>query len=578
MSVGVLWRLRPSSLRGQLALGFALIGALLAVVLSAALGALMAAQSQRDEGRTLHAMARVAAGHLAEGLFFRAREVEVMASSPTLWSDGIGAERVRQAFARSQAVHPHSAWIGVTDARGIVQVATGRLLEGADVSARPWFQAARHGLFVGDVHPAKLLANKLPRGSDGGPQRFVDFSAPIVVGGRMVGVIGVHGSWDWTHATIQSLLPSTAAQRGIEVFVFDRTGAPIYAPGATLQAHVDAGQTLPALAQRRVRGGDPTQWGVVRWADDADYLTAVLPMTPLRAATDLGWTLVVRQPVDAAFAAARQAASFALVVGLFGAAAASAIGWWLTRWLTWPLIVLARAADRTEARPGDDGALAVRGNREVERLSGALLGLTQRLRRANAELERRVAERTEALARANAELEKLAHHDPLTGLLNRRGFDDRAAIALAAARRRGAALSLVAVDADHFKRVNDTHGHDVGDQVLCALGEVLRRRLREVDIVARVGGEEFVALLPDTDGDGACHVAAALVERIAALPMPVVGRVTVSCGVAELRVGREPMREALARADAALYEAKRRGRNRWHFAAVERIAEPVTCV
>ena len=153
-----------------------------------------------------------------------------------------------------------------------------------------------------------------------------------------------------------------------------------------------------------------------------------------------------------------------------------------------------------------------------------------------------------------------ARVDPLTGLLNRRGFDERAAAELSPAARESRPFALVILDIDHFKLVNDQWGHDVGDRVLRHVGDLLREQAREGDILARFGGEEFVALLPDADLEGAQgfadRVRESLVERTGGLPA-----VRLSAGV---RVG-EPsseMTSLLAEADLALYEAKRAGRDR----------------
>ena len=123
-------------------------------------------------------------------------------------------------------------------------------------------------------------------------------------------------------------------------------------------------------------------------------------------------------------------------------------------------------------------------------------------------------------------------------------------------------MSLIAVDVDHFKRVNDTYGHEAGDEVLRRLGQTLAARLRSSDVVARLGGEEFVALLPDTDLTGAQAIAQALVDAMAEQHDPVVGSITVSAGVGTMRDLQDTGADMLRRADAALYEAKRQGRNR----------------
>lgn len=157
--------------------------------------------------------------------------------------------------------------------------------------------------------------------------------------------------------------------------------------------------------------------------------------------------------------------------------------------------------------------------------------------------------------------------DPLSGCVNRRGLEQQLARELARAERAGAPLALLAVDVDHFKRVNDEFGHLAGDGVIREIGAVLRAGARAGDVVARVGGEEFLVVLPDTDAEGA----AALAERVVAAArehgypgLPSAYRVTVSAGTAAVaRVTDLGIAEELkARADDALYAAKRGGRDR----------------
>lgn len=528
---------------------------------------MLAQKSRRDANASLHTVAQNAARLLADGLALRLREVQILAESPTLWSEGLASANVAQVLSRSQALNPYSAWIGVADSRGVVRIATGQLLVGANVSDRPWFAAGAQGLFLGDVHPAKLLAQLLPPGSDGGPQRFVDFAAPIWRDGQLLGVLGMHGSWEWTRLTIESLMPDAAHRMALDVFIFDHSGQLIYAPDATLNARLQAAETLPILSrQKATEASLDTDPAVTRWHDGEDYITAAVVLHAPGAINELGWTVVARQPVSVAHAAARHGALVALLMGLAAAAMSAGLGWWLATRLTQPLRRMARDAQAIEAAGSDPQAMPLdlqplRGSVEIDQLSSALSGMTHRLLQANADLEARVQARTAELEHANATLERLAHHDPLTGLLNRRGFDERMAAALSSARRRQAPLSLMIVDVDHFKQVNDRHGHDVGDQVLQAISQTLRKRLREVDIVARIGGEEFVVVLPDTGSLGAGHVAESLVTAMAHTDIPVVGTVTLSCGVAIMQINTETPEDALKRADVALYRAKQSGRN-----------------
>lgn len=161
----------------------------------------------------------------------------------------------------------------------------------------------------------------------------------------------------------------------------------------------------------------------------------------------------------------------------------------------------------------------------------------------------------------NERLSELAHTDALTGLFNRRAYDQHLAREWRRVQRNGAFLSVLLIDADHFKAVNDQHGHAVGDQVLQVLAGLLQDGAREIDVAARIGGEEFAVLLADTDAASAVRVAERIRRQIAqAEAMPVAG-VTVSIGVATLRAG-EPPEGLQHRADQALYMAKSQGRDR----------------
>ncbi|MBV9880353.1 MAG: diguanylate cyclase [Gemmatirosa sp.] len=168
----------------------------------------------------------------------------------------------------------------------------------------------------------------------------------------------------------------------------------------------------------------------------------------------------------------------------------------------------------------------------------------------------------------NARLEQLATTDPLTAVLNRRALTERLTREMERALRTDSAVALLMIDIDHFKRVNDTHGHLVGDAVLRDVAELLIGEVRMHDLVGRFGGEEFVVVLPDTDDDGAATFAERIRERIdrhefrgrdggATL------RLTASLGVATFPAALiESVEDLFARADAALYRAKADGRNR----------------
>lgn len=198
-------------------------------------------------------------------------------------------------------------------------------------------------------------------------------------------------------------------------------------------------------------------------------------------------------------------------------------------------------------------------------VSLANVRLYEQLRQYNETLEDRVLERTRALEEANQRLERLATVDSLTETLNRRRFLELAAQEVGRARRHDRPLSALLFDLDHFKTVNDTYGHAAGDQTLRQAAAAARSALRNSDVLARYGGEEFVALLPETDLEGAVAVAERLRGAVAATVIEADGvhiSVTTSVGVAEWRGDEASLERALARADEALYVAKRAGRNK----------------
>jgi diguanylate cyclase (GGDEF)-like protein/PAS domain S-box-containing protein len=174
------------------------------------------------------------------------------------------------------------------------------------------------------------------------------------------------------------------------------------------------------------------------------------------------------------------------------------------------------------------------------------------------------------------EVQRLSTTDPLTGLSNRRHFGAAAQLEVLRARRYGRPLAAVMVDLDHFKRVNDTHGHAAGDRVLVEVSGICLGLARKTDLKARLGGEEFCLLLPETTAESARVLAERLRTDIESLPFDAEGRpfrVTASVGIAGYAPGEE-LEELLGRADRALYEAKESGRNRVVLALTEPGAGP----
>jgi len=190
---------------------------------------------------------------------------------------------------------------------------------------------------------------------------------------------------------------------------------------------------------------------------------------------------------------------------------------------------------------------------------------TSRLSRQERKLAALVDSRTRELTAANRRLTELAHTDPLTQLLNRRRFVELAEAERERSARHGHRFSVILFDLDHFKMINDTYGHQNGDLVLQTACAVIRDCMRTIDLVARFGGEEMVALLPETGAEDALLIAERVGAALSRDPIACDGHsitVTVSSGVAEWRGRSESLEALLSRSDDALYLAKRNGRNR----------------
>lgn len=186
------------------------------------------------------------------------------------------------------------------------------------------------------------------------------------------------------------------------------------------------------------------------------------------------------------------------------------------------------------------------------------------LKKAKKDLERTVRERTAELARARDKAERLARIDVLTGVSNRRYFEEVAAHEFARAKRYRQPLSAVMFDIDRFKQINDTYGHAAGDSVLKTIANLAKEAVREVDFVARIGGEEFAILLPEVSVEQALVTAERLRERVAERNLDYKGQklaFTASFGVTQLDEADQDFETVLHRADQAMYRAKKLGRN-----------------
>lgn len=521
-------------------------------------------------GNELTQLAEVMAGRLDRGMFERYREIGTLATLDVLrdaWERDPDA--LRGMLDRLQQSYSDYAWIGYARRDGTVLAATKGMLEGASVAQRPWFIEGAQKPFVGDVHEALLLARILGPRSDSEPFRLVDVAYPVRnAAGEVIGVLGAHLSWDWVTEVRHSLLTGESQSAETDVSILDRSGKVLL--GRNLNSVVLTPQQLAAIQ------ASPSGVGLA-YGEDADrWLTGYAVGQGYRDYPGLGWLVVARLPVEVANRPVHELVQSTLLIGIGLGIFGIAVAGWLASRLTRPIHLLSREADRI----GRDAAVQtlprVGGAREVMLLSQSLRSLLRRVGQAEHRLEEVAREAVAHEAAHEAEtreltldierLRKLSETDPLTGLLNRRAFLATAERQLAYGRRYERPLAVVVADIDHFKQVNDTHGHAAGDVVIRAVAERLQAAARETDLVARFGGEEFVVLLMESDITAAVSYAERTRGLIAAAPVTAENgaqvQVTVSLGCTVLNAADRDVQDAIDRADDALYGAKAAGRNR----------------
>jgi len=471
-------------------------------------------------------------------------------------------EDARAVLESLQSTFPDYAWIGIAHVDGKVFASTRSMLDRADVSARPWFQAGKLGIHADDYHPAVLLGKLLPAAPE--PWRFVDMAGPVLgEDGKLRGVLGVHLSWNWVRRRAAELIAPALREYGAEIYVVRGDGTVLLGPHGTEETKIDT-RSL-ALA----RSG---QTGSVRetWPDGLTYLTGYSTTGQANDPATLRWTVLVRQSEQAAMAVPHHLEQRVLQLSVVLAMLFATLAALLARRLTRPMDALSRTIEEA-ARSLDPGAarpvipeitafheaqVLSQSMRELVRSEHAHLHALQTL---NEELEATVAHRT-------AELQALLMRDVLTGLPNRRAIMQLVPEALDRAARSKRPCAVLFLDLDGFKGINDSHGHEEGDELLRQFGGRIQEAVRKTDTVARLAGDEFVVVLELlTDAPDAADKARQL---IGVLQQPYqLSRATVhvsaSIGVA-LHQPDDPrdLTALLARADAAMYNAKREGKNR----------------
>lgn len=514
----------------------------------------------------LASIAAITADRLDRYMSIRQHELYVLAQLQPLrrlWQEDRGG--LRQSLEQFQASFSDFTWIGFAGADGVVVASTHGILQGSSVAARPWFKRGLQELAIGDVHEAVLLDELLEKRSDGEPYRFVDISLPIRdSSGKVIGVLGGHLNWDWAHRMIESA-ETNDGNTDTTLSVISKDGTVLVGQGVGTARYSGA-----ALADMLKTGAGISASDL----GDERSLTAFFVGKGYREYEGLNWIVTASQPASVALAAAFSSAwiivAIGAIIGVIGVGLTILIAGRISR----PIGAIIKEADRIGRAAGPTMLPRQNGSVEVVQLTRALRSLLRRIGFAEErtkEAEFRASENAEQFQQDITKLRHVADTDHLTGLMNRRAFLIAADDAMEFCHRYQRSMSALMIDIDHFKKVNDSHGHAAGDGVIKRVAEIIGECIRTTDKAARFGGEEFVVLLREVDQ----ATARSLAERIRhTIESSRIGygsldiRVTVSIGIALVDEADRDVQDMIERADQGLYLAKNTGRNRTFFMPV----------
>lgn len=549
---------RLDTFRNRLLILFSSISFILIVCISFFIEKVASTQMTQASGQSLYIAAKSISNTIANSLNEREREIVLLSQSPFLLEVDFDDPRVQQQLNQVKRAYQYFAWVGIASPNGEVEVATDQILLNFDVSDRAWFKEGMKKTYLGDLRKATLLAGKIKSIDSSVPLRFIDFSTPIYdpKTNQVKGVLAAHADWSWAKNVMQSSLTENAKNYGVEVFIVNSDGEILYPLNRIGKI------TPPLYVENR------TEFFVDDWNEDRKYLTVDSPVLSTTK-MNLGWHVIMRQPIEIALLEVKEMQRKMLGLGILFSIILFILAYRLSNRFSTPIEDLAKAAYAVQKGKTDVNFEQKTSIREIRGLSQSLKSMTEtlllqkkQLIESNLNLEEKVQARTYELEVANEELEKLSHFDFLTGLHNRRKFSEYVEYLFKQSKRNQQPYTVMMIDIDYFKKVNDNYGHEMGDHVLKKIAQILTDSIRQTDFVARLGGEEFIVVLPSTTLEGANLVAEKIRQSVERATIIENHSLTISIGISVASEHDLKANDTVLRADKCLYLAKEQGRNR----------------
>ena len=368
------------SLKARLALAIGGIALIVSILASLSVGYAASHQIEVGIGHSLAELAYQMTDKLDRGMFERYRDIQILASLAPVKDPNAPASAKRELLEKLQTTYPDYAWIGLTNEKGKVLVSTGMVLEGKDVSKRPWFQIAQDSTYVGDVHKALLLAKFLPNPM-GEALRLVDVAAPVRDRqGNFRGVLGAHLNWTWAQEVQKSLLEALWKRHSVEMLILSRDGTVLLGP-----SELESKQL--SLASIKAASTGQNGYQVETWSKGKSYLTGFAQSRGYRNYPGLGWLVVVRQESDIAFAPAQQLQHQIFIFTMALGVLLAMLSWVIADRIAQPMLAIATAADCICRGNTISKIPVVQGRDEIAILSNSLNQLVHTLTRHQQELQ-----------------------------------------------------------------------------------------------------------------------------------------------------------------------------------------------